>query len=470
MVGDITANEYSSNVLIEQVTGAGTSAHASRTFAIDPNSLRPAWSVDGDGNVTIDAFQTYSGTGGTPISSNNVITTTDAVGNITQAAYNAYNQAWCTVDAADYAHSKTCPSTVPSAPPAPGVTDPNLGVTINFYNSSDQFTATTDALGNTTTYSYTSGVSGVPNGLVYCSVDPVDYQNSVTCPAYTATHVTGTTTETYDSAGDKTSETNPVGDITSYVYSAPGLPGAVSSMTDPDGTITSYTYNGAGQVTVQSVAMGSSSAISISVYDSAGHAFCSADAANVAAYLVAHSGATYPYMCPSSPPSPPTPASDPYLGATITSYDNNGQVVQMTNPLGGITLDAYDANGNQYCQVDPFEAALSVTCPSSPPSSPPTVGSDSYLGATITTFDADNRAIQVTNADGGITLNSYDSAGNITETTVESNNATCSVLQMAFSEVAQKSLNFGQFVWEFSDFQKTFKIKVKVIEPPNKIC
>ena len=81
---------------------------------------------------------------------------------------------------------------------------PTLGTTINFYNSADQLTATTDALGNTTTYSYTSGVSGVPNGLQYCSVDPVDYQKSVTCPAYGAAHVTGTATATFDSAGDQT--------------------------------------------------------------------------------------------------------------------------------------------------------------------------------------------------------------------------------------------------------------------------
>ena len=65
-----------------------------------------------------------------------------------------------------------------------------------------------------------------------------------------------------------------------------------------------------------------------------------------------------------------------------------------------------------------------MTCPSAPPTTPPTIGSDPYLGATITTYDADGRAIQVTNPLGGITLTSYDPAGNVIQTTVESNNST----------------------------------------------
>ena len=118
---NITVNDYSANVLIEQTTAAGTTASASRFFQIDPVSLMPLWSVDGDGNVTYFTYQTYNGTGGTPISSANVLTATDAVGNVTQAAYNSYNQAWCSVDAADYANGKRCPSTAPSSPPSPVV-------------------------------------------------------------------------------------------------------------------------------------------------------------------------------------------------------------------------------------------------------------------------------------------------------------------------------------------------------------
>ena len=321
------------------------------------------------------------------------------------------------VEAAEYLDGVTCPSSTPSSPPEAGASDPDLGATINFYNSSDQLTATTDALGNTTTYSYTSGVSGVPNGLEYCSVGPVAYQDDVTCPAYSAAHVSGTTTSTYDSAGDLASSTDPDGDTTQYYYAVSGHPGLVSSSVSPDGSSTSYSYNGAGQVTSQVVSFGSYSATTQYAYDAYGRQFCT-----VAPYEYAN-GVT----CPSSAPtSPPTPTDDPYLGATITTYDADGRVVQTTNPLGGIAYTAYDEAGHVYCTVAAAEAALGVTCPSSSPSTQPTVGSDSYLGATITGYNASGMVTQVTNPLGGINLDQYDSAGNVLTATAETLGTTAS--------------------------------------------
>lgn len=192
-------------------------------------------------------------------------------------------------------------------------------------------------------------------------------------------------------------------------------PGLVASQTDPDGTATSFTYNAAGQVTSQVVTFNGYSATTLSAYDAYGREFCTVAPAEVA------KGVT----CPSSPPSsPPTITSDPYLGATITTYNASGQVVQVTNPLGGITFSAYDADSNLFCSVAPYEAAQGVTCPSSEPTTPPAVGSDPYLGATITTYDANGQVVQVTNPLGGITLTTYDGAGNASSTTVESNSAT----------------------------------------------
>ncbi len=411
---NITADQFSANVLIEQTAGAGTTSAATQFFGIDPVSLLPLWSLDGDGNITYNTYQTYNGTGGTPVSSGNMLTVAQA-GNTSAAAYNGFNQAWCTVDAADYANGSRCPSTTPTSPPAPGSSDPNLGMTISFYNSSDQLTARTDALGNTTIYAYTSGVSGVPNGLQYCSVDPVDYQKSVTCPAYGATHVTGTATAAFDAEGDKLSSTDADGNTTSFTYGVAGLPGVVATQTDPDGTTTTYTYNPAGQATATAVTFGTYTATTLDAYDSLGRKYCEVSAAEAAKSVT----------CPSTPPSsPPTITSDPYLGATITTFDADGRVVQTTNPLGGITYTSYDSAGEASCTVAPFEAAAGVACPSTPPSTSPTVGSDPYLGATITSFDANGRVVQVTNPLGGITLSGYDPAGNVVQTTVESNNTT----------------------------------------------
>ncbi len=407
---DMTVDTYSSNALMGETSGYGTANAVTTTIARDPASLMPIAVNDGNGNTTSYVYQGY-GTGGTSVSSANILTSTDALGNTTQHAYTAANEVWCSVDAADYANGARCPSTEPTSPPAPGASDPNLGMTIAFYNTAGQVTATTDSLGNTTTYAFTSGVTGVPNGLLYCAVDPADYQKSVTCPAYGATHVSGTTTTAYDSAGDKASSTNADGDTTTYAYAyATTHPGLASSETDPSGTTTSYTYNGAGEVTNKTVSFGSSTSTTLNAYDSYGRLYCTVDP------IEAAKGVT----CPASPPSP----SSPPANLTSSFYDADGRVTQSTNPLGGTSITAYDGTGLVYCTVSPAEYAASVRCPSTEPTTPPTVGSDPYLGAAITTYDAAAQVVQVTNPLGGIELSTYDPAGNLTSTTVESNNAT----------------------------------------------
>ena len=127
--------------------------------------------------------------------------------------------------------------------------------------------------------------------------------------------------------------------------------------------------------------------------------------------------------CPALPVTTPTPTDDSYLGATITTYDADGQVIQTTNAIGGITYTAHDDAGEVYCTVGPAEAAQGVTCPALPVT-PPTPTDDPYLGATITTYNDSGQVIQVTNPLGGITLTSYDGAGNVSSTTVESNDPT----------------------------------------------
>jgi RHS repeat-associated protein len=412
---DVTLDTYASNILSSSISGYGTPAATSVAYVRDPVSLLPLSTFDGNGNATTDTYQTYSGTGGTQVSSANVLTQTDPLGNTTAYAYNVYNQPWCTVDPADYADGVRCPSSAPSSPPLPGASDPNLGTVIAYYNSSDQLVATTDAMGHTATFAYTQTGSGIPLGLLYCTVDPANYVDSVSCPAYGVAHVTGTATSTYDAAGDMTVSTDAAGNATSYAYgltaTQPGLP---SSITDAAGDVTTLSYNGAGQVTSKVETFGSYVATAITAYDTFGRTYCT-----VSAYEHAL-GVT----CPGSPPSPPSPSSDPYLGATITNYDAAGRVTQTTNPLGGVSLNAYDGAGELFCTVSPANAKAGTICPSSSSAlTTPTPGSDLYLGATITMYDADNRAVQVTNPLGGIVLDALDANGNVLTSTVESNDA-----------------------------------------------
>ena len=127
--------------------------------------------------------------------------------------------------------------------------------------------------------------------------------------------------------------------------------------------------------------------------------------------------------CPALPVTTPTPTDDSYLGATITTFDADGQVIQTTNAIGGITYTAYDDAGEAYCTVGSSEAAQGVTCPALPVTTP-APGDDPYLGTTITTYDDSGQVIQVTNPLGGITLTSYDGAGNVSSAYVESNDPT----------------------------------------------
>ena len=93
------------------------------------------------------------------------------------------------------------------------------------------------------------------------------------------------------------------------------------------------------------------------------------------------------------------------------------------NPLGGVTQTSYNTAGSKYCTVTPNDYATGTTCHALPLTIP-TQGHDTYLGETITTFNAQGQAIQRTDALGNITLTTYDGAGNVTKTVKESKTAT----------------------------------------------
>jgi RHS repeat-associated protein len=433
---DAVRYQYSSGVLVGQTTGFGTATPSIRYWNREPVSLLATSILDGNGNVTSNRLATYGTPGGTQLSSANITVSTDPAGNTTQTAYNTVNQPWCHIDAADYLNGTRCPSTIPTSPPAPGAADPNLGATISFYNVAAQLLARTDPLGNSTTHAYTATGLGVPAGLAFCTVDPADYQAGVACPAYAAAHVNGTAIIGYDAAGDPTSSVDAVGNNTATkLYNDAAHPGLVSQSTDADGSITTYTYDGAGRPTRQTVTFRSYTATTLSAYDSAGRKYCQVDplesaqgvvcpgsppsasnppagvtsdfydAAGRVIQVTAPTGATtqsgydqagelfctvaaHAYAravrCPAAPPTTaPTPGADPYLGATIDTFDPSGRVVQETNALGGITLNTYDLAGNVTQKVAESDDQTNA---------PPVT--------TVYRYDADNRLSSTTLAFG----------------------------------------------------------------------
>ena len=488
-----TAYTYSSDVLVAEATGTGSSP-PTEYYDRDWNSLLDVETVDGDGNATNNTLQTYYGPRGTPTSSANVTSSTDAMGNTTISANNVANQPYCMVDAADAANGVTCPSSPPSSIPAAGSGQSTtyLGATITYYDSSGNPVAVTNPLGYTNTTAYTPSGGSVPPELPYCTVDANEYSVAdKACPSSPPTTpptgtVTGYTTTIYNAAGYVTSTTNPNGGTTAYTYESSN-PALVATKTDPDGTVTAYTYDTDNRV-IQSLQLsGTYAATSLTAYDSTGHVYCTisplayaqGDTTCPAVTTIAsgsaglslpqstiYVGATtgfntsLPLAVPSNAgiqsvtctgttsttltgcsggsgtlsggqtvlqaTTAPTRGSDPWPGDTITFIDADSNPIYSVNPLGGVTQTAYNPAGQVYCTVSPLAYATPgspVTCPTSEPS-PPTVGSDSYLGATITNHNALGQVTQVTNALGGITTTSFDAAGNVHETQVESNNPT----------------------------------------------
>ena len=191
-----------------------------------------------------------------------------------------------------------------------------------------------------------------------------------------------------------------------------GFPNSAATTTDPDGDETTFSYSNGGLVTSQTVTYSGNgySATTLYAYTPEGQKYCEVQPLEAARGI----------SCPTTDPTSP-PTGEP--GYSLTIYNAADQVVYTTTPIGGTTQYAYDSTGNKVCAVSAFNYSQGDRCPStsSGPLQVPTVGNDPYLGATIYTFDSDNRLVQETNPLGGITLDVYDQVGNLEQTTVESN-------------------------------------------------
>ena len=420
--GKVSEFNYAYGVLQSTVVNVGTSQQATDPVSRYDTTLVPFQETNPDGNTTTSLSD----------SQGNVTSSTDPDGNTTVAEYNSANQVVCSVQPSEVAAGVVCPAvgSLPSGPPAAGTTDPNLGMTLSFYNGSGELTASTDPLGNTTVFGYTTSGAGVPVGLKYCTVDPVQYQDGKACPPYGST-VAGVVSEMFDQFGDVASSTDADGNTTSDCYyfentsggCASGAPSGgdggnrdlLYSSTDPVGDVTTYTYNSLGEPLSTTVSHGSFTSTTIDGYDLLGNKYCVIAPDEFAKGVTA---------CPGSAPSSyPSPVSDPWPGMSITIFNADSQPVFQINPLGGVTETAYIA-GQVFCTVAPMQYKAGKSCPASVPTSTsnppiPTVGSDGFVGLTITSYNNLGQVSQVTNPAGGITTYTYDAAGRKLSQTVQ---------------------------------------------------
>lgn len=240
----------------------------------------------------------------------------------------------------------------------------------------------------------------------------------------TLTHSSGQVLKiAYNAAGRIMSVTDPVGRATTYAYDAsnrhlisattynglkttytydtgsnPSVVNAMRSIAAPDGTHSYYTYDAFGRIVGTSldggalpvtIAYGPGGTIAIS--DSSGTTTDSFDADGHLVKVVDPLGRAvhYDYDANNNLVS----VTDPAGQVSTTTYDGSGNVIRTTDPLGHATTYAY---------AGPFDRLASVT--------------DARGNAIDYGYDARGNLISTTYADGSVERAAYDSVGDILQT------------------------------------------------------
>lgn len=263
-------------------------------------------------------------------------------------------------------------------------TDPDGEITTYVWNSNRTLASVTDVMGAVTSYTYDSYGNMLtqtlpdPDGAGPLSSTVVTYTRDAYGRATSVAAGGITTSSTYDLLGRVTSETDGLGNTTSYVWNALGR---IESITHPDpddtGVLTapveSFTYDWYGRPLTETAVNG---VITEYAYDSAGL---------LASVTV-------------KDPDGAGPLTD-----IVTSwlYDDLNRPVTETDALANATTTTYDAAGR----------VLTTTLPDPDGAGP--------LTAPVTTFTYDDigRLESTTDALGQTTSYEYDAAGNLKKTT-----------------------------------------------------
>jgi RHS repeat-associated protein len=366
-MGRVTTHNYASGGELSSITAPGN-----RTTSFAYTNYRKTSTTSPSG---ITGYLTYDSVG-------NVLTQTDALGNVTAYSYNAKND----VVSVSSPMGKTATNSYDGVGRLISSTDALGHSTSYTLNSYGLVTAVTNALGKTSTVSYDS------NGNATSSTDPLGHTTSTTYNvlgmALTATDATGKTASTvydslgrtvsvtapgsrtasftYNASGQKLTTTNPLGQINSFVYNDAGqlvshtdalnrtvsygynVAGQKTSFTDGRGKVTSYSYNAAGLPSGIGYPDGTSSSVT---YNMDGQVATGVDGRGVVTtnnynYAGQFTGVSYSDGTPSvsfayNADGAKTSMTDG-TGTTSYSYDGEGKPTNRTSPQGAVTY-SYNA-------------------------------------------------------------------------------------------------------------------------------
>jgi RHS repeat-associated protein len=274
------------------------------------------------------------------------------------------------------------------------------------YDTFGDVTESQDPDGNTTNYAFDA------DGRPVSQVLP-----SYTTPA--GTPVNGTSTKQYNSLGQLTTATDPLGNITHYAYDQLGNR---TTQTDPDLGVTTTAYDADGEQLSQT---GPTGARTTATYDFLGRQVTSTDVERSpsAAYTT-----TTSY----------TPATGDLSGtwkSSVTSpdsevasyrYDAAGETTQVTDGAGNVTGSSYDALGRVTAISNPDGTSQTVSYdPAGNQVAQASLDASGHTLATQTTkYDGEGDQLATTDALGHATTFVYDPDGNLTAETQPVTDAT----------------------------------------------
>jgi len=167
--------------------------------------------------------------------------------------------------------------------------------------------------------------------------------------------VSGTAVTAYNTLGQVTSQTDPLGNVTRYAYDQLGRR---TSQTDPNNGVTSTSYDADGEALSQT---GPTGAQATSTYDYLGR---QVTATEVERYPSAASYTTITSYAPTAADLSGTWKSlvtSPAGVATSYGYDAAGEATQVTDGAGNTSRFSFDALGRQTATVNPDGTSSTVT-------------------------------------------------------------------------------------------------------------
>jgi RHS repeat-associated protein len=198
------------------------------------------------------------------------------------------------------------------------VTDP-LGRQTSYAYTSSNLTSVTDPLSNVTSYTYDSSNANAALKHDLLTITKPNGQSG-------GPDAGDALTNTYNSSGQVTSQSDPMGRVTSFSYTginAANLTGVVV-VTDPDANETAYTFND-GTLVEKVAGYGSASPSSTT-------------------YVVDASTLLDDSI------------TDANNNTTTSTYNSNGDLLTKTNPLGKTWTYSYNSFDEQTCATEPLSA------------------------------------------------------------------------------------------------------------------